>query len=80
MTFLKRLAPESAGSVVRCYGTAGCPDIWQLDDGDFAVIGADITQHASELPPSAGCAPHERMVKIPRRLLVQAKAHIPDTV
>jgi WD40 repeat protein len=51
----------------------GCPDIWELDGGDFAVIGADITNLAGALPPSAGCGPDERMVRIPRKTLVLAK-------
>ena len=33
---------------------------------------------AAGLPPDAGCAPHERIIRIPRKLLVQAKADIPD--
>lgn len=51
-----------------------------MDNGDFAVIGADITEHAKKLPATAGCSPNERMVRIPRKLLVQAKPHIPDTL
>jgi hypothetical protein len=51
-----------------------------MESGDFAVIGVDITEHAGQLPPTAGCAPTERMVRIPRKLLVQAKPHIPDTL
>lgn len=78
--FIRRIGPSASVAVHNCYGTYGCPDIWEMEDGDFAVIGADITEHAGKLPPSAGCAPTERMVKIPRRLLVQAKPHIPDTL
>ena len=56
-----------------------CPDIWELEDGDFAIIGIDITDiAAANLPPTAGCAPHERIVRLPRNLLVNAKPHIPD--
>lgn len=79
--FVRRLAPpsESAASP-QCYSTYGCPDLWELDNGDFAVIGADITELADKLPPGAGCAPDERMVRIPRKLLVGAKPHIPDSV
>jgi len=51
----------------------------ELDDGDFAVIGIDITDAAApKLPPSAGCGPDERIVRLPRKLLVNAKSHIPD--
>jgi hypothetical protein len=64
-----------------CHQTVGCPDIWELADGDFAVIGADITDAAApKLPPTAGCGPNERIVRLPRNLLVNAKRDIPDRV
>ena len=78
--FTKRLGPAPADSAPRCYGTAGCPDIFELEGGDFAIIGADITAAAGLLPPSAGCAPDERIVRIPRKTLVLAKRDIPDTL
>ncbi len=78
--FIRRIGPGANAAIQSCYRTYGCPDIWEMDDGDFAVIGADITEYAVKLPPSAGCAPTERIVKIPRRLLVQAKPHIPDAL
>jgi hypothetical protein len=60
---------------------AGCPDVWELDNGDFAIIGADITAEAvAKLPGSASCGPDERIVRIPRRLLVNAKKDIPENV
>jgi hypothetical protein len=76
--FLRRLIPAEA--VRPCKGTYGCPDLWELADGDFAVIGEDITALAGQLPPEAGCAPNERMVRVPRALLVQAKPAIPSQV
>jgi len=78
--FVRRLGPDSVNTALACRSTFACPDIWEMDDGDFAVIGADITEHAGKLPPTAGCAPHERMVRIPRRLLVLAKRAIPDAL
>ena len=78
--FLRRLGPSLANTALACRSTFACPDIWELDDGDFAVIGTDITEHADKLPPTAGCAKNERMVRIPRRLLVLAKADIPDVL
>ncbi len=58
----------------------GCPDIWELESGDFAVIGVEKTKVLLEhLPPTAGCARDERIVVLPRRVLVAAKAQIPDT-
>lgn len=76
--FVRRLVPSEAFRP--CRSTYGCPDLWELADGDFAVIGTDITALAGQLPPDAGCAPHERMVKVPRALLVQAKSAIPSHV
>lgn len=78
MTFIKRIGPEPNPDQARCVGCHACPDIWELEDGDFAVIGADITELADTLPPSAGCGPNERIVRIPRRTLVLAKSDIPD--
>jgi hypothetical protein len=76
--FVRRIGPARAETL--CSNTYGCPDIWEMDNGDFAVIGSDITEHAAKLPTSANCAPSERMVRIPRKLLVAAKPHIPDSV
>ena len=53
--------------------------MFELETGDFAVIGRDITDVATDrLPPDASCGPDERIVQIPRRTLVLAKADIPD--
>ena len=78
--FVRRVGPRLVEGAVLCQNTYGCPDIWELENGDFAVIGTDMTAHANKLPPTAGCAPEERIVRIPRKLLVQAKAHIPDAL
>jgi hypothetical protein len=77
MTFVKRIGP---GPHQYCANTVGCPDIWELDDGDFAVIGVDITAAAEMLPPTAGCGPDERIVRIPRKTLVFAKSDIPNQI
>lgn len=78
MNFLKRIGPDPHANGAHTPSLQGCPDIWELEDGDFAVIGLDITSAANLLPPSAGCGPDERMVKIPRKTLVLAKSEIPD--
>ena len=55
--------------------------MFELADGDFAVIGADITElAASQLPSDAGCGPGERIIRLPRKLLVNAKRDIPDAL
>ena len=76
--FRRRLGPSPR--VGACMNTAACPDIFELADGDFAVIGSDITGEAGKLPVDAGCAPHERIIRIPRNLLVNAKRDITDHI
>ena len=76
--FLKRLGPDPHANGAQSAGCSGCPDIFELNTGDFAIIGADITNAAAELPPSAGCGPDERIVRIPRKTLVLAKGDIPN--
>ena len=78
--FLRRIGPDPHANGEKSVGCHGCPDIWELENGDFAVIGIDITGFVASLPPSAGCGPDERMVRIPRKLLVRAKSDIPDNV
>ncbi|MFM9595457.1 hypothetical protein ACKI1J_38435 [Streptomyces scabiei] len=56
-----------------------CPDIFELKDGRFAVIGTDATELLDgELPPDAGRADYERIVVISRETLIRAKADIPE--
>ena len=75
--FLRRLGP---GPGAEC-AARSCPDIFELKSGDFAIIGADITATAaSQLPETAGCGPGERIVLVPRRILVLAKTDIPEKV
>ncbi|WTZ28350.1 hypothetical protein OG344_23225 [Microbispora sp. NBC_01389] len=57
----------------------GCPDIWELDNGDIAVIGRDLTRsYESRLPESVVIAEDEKLVIIPRVMLIAAKADLPD--
>lgn len=74
--FIRRLGVDPLASQ-SCAEGRNCPDILELADGDFAVIGRDITSAAAELPAESGCGPSERMVRIPRALLVRARADIP---
>jgi len=80
MVFVRRLGPDPHGNGAKSVGCHGCPDIWEIQGGDFAVIGIDITDAAASLPPSAGCGPDERIVRVPRKVLVLAKRDIPDCV
>ena len=77
--FLRRIGPAPSANGVQCSACAECPDIWELENGDFAIIGMDITAAAiAKLPPTAGCGPGERIVRLPRNLLVNAKRDIPE--
>jgi hypothetical protein len=56
-----------------------CPDFLELESVDFAVIGEDISEQAlGHLPVESGYGPQERIVRIPRSVLAQAKAKIPN--
>ena len=75
---LRRLGPDPHANGAQTYALSGCPDILELADGDFAIIGSDITAEvADKLPPTVGCGPDERIIRIPRRTLLLAKADIP---
>jgi hypothetical protein len=76
--FLRRLGPDPHANGTKTSALAGCPDIFELDSGDFAVIGEDISTLSSHLPPGASCGPDERLIRIPRKTLVLAKSDIPD--
>ena len=55
-----------------------CPDIWELDNGDVAVIGRDLTErYAHRLPGGVHVGEDERLVIIPGLLLRAAKGDIP---
>lgn len=78
--FRRRIGPDPHTNGQQTVAANGCPDIWELENGDFAVIGIDITDAAkSKLPATAGCGPDERIVFIPRNLLIGAKSDIPST-
>jgi len=77
--FLRRIGPDPHANGAQTVGCWKCPDIWEIEGGDFAVIGIDITDKAiQKLPPTASCGPDERIVFIPRNLLVGAKVDIPS--
>lgn len=76
--FTRRLgkSPRELGNT---NGDETCPEIWELDNGDVAVIGAEVTAaYAGRLPVGVKVSPGERLVVIPRSTMVSAKADIPD--
>ncbi len=79
--FKRRIGPDPHANGRKTAACANCPDIFELDNGDFAIIGINITGEAiGQLPPSASCGPDERIVRIPRDTLVMAKSDIPNQV
>jgi hypothetical protein len=76
--FVRRFG-KSAAELGNSDGEEDCPDIWQLDNGDIAVIGRDLTSaYASRLPEGVVVGADERLVVIPGNMLRAAKADIPD--
>lgn len=70
---------RSAAELGTTGGRNGCPDIWQLDNGDVAVIGRDLTAaYQRRLPKGVSIAADERLVVIPGAMLSSAKRDIPD--
>lgn len=56
-----------------------CPDVFELENGDFAIIGVKVTDELkSKLPSDAGCGHDEEIVLVPRYVLANAKVDIPD--
>ncbi|MFF3819385.1 hypothetical protein ACFYYD_22775 [Streptomyces bluensis] len=76
--FVRRLG-KSAEELGNSQGREQCPDIWQLSNGDVAVIGRDVTAHyGSRLPEGVALREDERLVVIPGNMLIAAKPDIPD--
>ena len=68
------LPPSARG----CATEYSCPDIFELADGNFAVIGTDRTDELQSLLPSdAGVAAYERIVVITRETMIAAGKDLP---
>ncbi|MFE2044361.1 hypothetical protein ACFXAZ_26245 [Streptomyces sp. NPDC059477] len=77
-TFKRRLgkSPQELGITT---DNPDCPDIWELANGDIAVVGRDLTESLGEkLPPGVSVGTDERLVVIPRNMLIAAKPDIPS--
>lgn len=71
--FLRRLGPDPHRDGLQTPACNGCPDLWELANGDIAVIGIRITTSAKAgLPPSAGCGDDEEIVLVPRNIFLAA--------
>lgn len=77
-SFTRRLG-KSGKELNGSAGRDGCPDIWELSNGDIAIVGRDVTtSYSARLPTDVAVAADERVVVIPRNMLVSAKPDIPD--
>lgn len=77
-SLLRRLG-KSAHELGATTGNGSCPDIWELDNGDVAVIGQDMTaSYQARLPQGVSIDPGERLVVIPRATVIAARPDIPD--
>lgn len=77
--FKKRIGQDPHRSGTQTANANGCPDVWELEDGRFAVIGLDMTSSLKpHLPESASCGADEQIVVIPRELLLHVKDYIPS--
>ena len=75
----RRRMGKSAHELGATGGNASCPGMWELENGDIAVIGTQFRDaYADRLPPGVTIDDHESLVVIPRAMLIAAKADIPD--
>jgi hypothetical protein len=85
-----RFEPDTTADVKRRIGISAiegdwtdnrpsCPDILEFTDGQIGVIGIDVTaEYEGRLPEGFGVGENERLVVIPRGMLIAAKPDIPD--
>src|SRR5262245_46966053 len=76
--FLRSLLHSSPNAAaLPCSGGHGCPDILEMESGDFAVIGTDITATARpHLPQGSRCGTEERIIRLPRAILAATKTQL----
>ncbi|WP_051466914.1 hypothetical protein [Actinomadura oligospora] len=78
--FKRRIGPHPHdGKGNGSAGANNCPDIWELESGDFAVIGDERTAELGPLlSEDAFLDPGEAIVVLPRHVLVKARDAIPS--
>lgn len=66
---------------MQCAGGYYCPQVLEMPDGDFAVVGKIITEEAKRhIPEGPGVGPDEGIVKVPRRVMADVRPELPATV
>ena len=77
--FKQRLGADPHANGAITSSGDGCPDIWELQDGSFAIIGVRKTEELKGiLPATANCGADEEIIVIPRQTLIGAKNDIPQ--
>ena len=75
MKFVKRVSLNPQMSP----GGSRCPEIWEVDTGDFVVIGEDITQRVKNtIPSNIILGEEERIILLPRKVLQSVESNILD--
>lgn len=70
--FTRRLDKAEANL---CVGGQACPAVLEMETGDYAIIGTDVTDIAGlKLPAGCGVAGNERIVSVPRKTMISAWA------
>lgn len=73
--FTERLSTDNR---LLSQGGKRCPEVWLLENGDYAIIGKDITDHVRDaLPSEVELGDDERIVVLPQDVLRSAKPRIP---
>ena len=79
VSVVKRLGKSPRNRALLCGLKKTCPDILLLSTGDYAIIGKDITaEFTPKLPEDAGCGSDERIILVPREVLIAARADLPE--
>ena len=75
---VRRIGPHPHADGKGSVSKKGCPDIFELSNGDFAVIGRLHTDDLrASLPPDASCGSDEAIVVVDRHIMVGARRDIP---
>jgi hypothetical protein len=70
----RRLGPPPHANGAKTPALQGCPDIFELKNGDIAIIGIDKTEQLQpHLPADASCGEDERIVVVPKKIIEKAK-------
>jgi hypothetical protein len=75
VSFERRLgtSPTERGSATN----TTCPDVFLLSNGDIAIIGTEAPEELlHQLPSDAGIASHEKLIILPREVLLAARPDI----